>query len=97
MPNVSRIFHLVADPVAVLAHQGGWDEFLLVAGPIVVIVAVLAVAKRRVDAYERELPEPLATDTAPADPEPTDPEPADPSLAAPAADTSGSEPAGDDR
>ncbi|HWL41441.1 MAG TPA: hypothetical protein VNQ73_00760 [Ilumatobacter sp.] len=32
-----------------LAHQGGWDEILLVAGPIVVIVAILAVVKRRVD------------------------------------------------
>lgn len=36
--------------VAVLAHQGGWDEILLVAGPIVVIIALLAVVKRRVDA-----------------------------------------------
>lgn len=34
----------------VLAHQGGWDEILLVAGPIVIIIAVLAVVKRRVDA-----------------------------------------------
>jgi hypothetical protein len=33
----------------VLAHQGGWDEILLVAGPVVIIVALLAVAKRRVD------------------------------------------------
>ncbi len=33
----------------VLAHQGGWDELLLVAGPIVVIAALLALAKRRVD------------------------------------------------
>ena len=48
MPNVSAIFH----QVAVVAHQGGWDEILLVAGPIVIIVAVLAVAKRRVDAFE---------------------------------------------
>lgn len=32
-----------------LAHQGGWDELLLIAGPIVVIVALLAVVKRRVD------------------------------------------------
>lgn len=39
--------------LAVLAHQGGWDEILLVAGPIVVIIAVLAIAKRRVDAIER--------------------------------------------
>ena len=33
-----------------LAHQGGWDEILLVAGPIAVIVGLLAVVKRRVDA-----------------------------------------------
>jgi hypothetical protein len=33
----------------VIAHQGGWDEMMLVAGPIVVIIAVLAVVKRRVD------------------------------------------------
>jgi hypothetical protein len=33
-----------------LAHQGGWDEAILVAAPIVVIVAVLAIVKRRVDA-----------------------------------------------
>jgi hypothetical protein len=33
----------------VLAHQGGWDEILLVAGPVVVIIGVLAVVKRRVD------------------------------------------------
>ena len=36
--------------MAVLAHQGGWDEVLLVGAPIVVIVGLLAVAKRRVDA-----------------------------------------------
>ena len=33
----------------VLAHQGGWDELLLAAVPIVVIAALLALAKRRVD------------------------------------------------
>ena len=32
-----------------VAHQGGWDEMLLVAGPIVVMIALLAIAKRRVD------------------------------------------------
>jgi hypothetical protein len=36
--------------VTLLAHQGGWDEILLVAGPIVVIVVILAIVKRRVDA-----------------------------------------------
>lgn len=33
-----------------LAHQGGWDEVLLVGGPIVLIIVLLAIAKRRVDA-----------------------------------------------
>ena len=33
-----------------LAHQGGWDEVLLVGVPIVLIIGLLAVAKRRVDA-----------------------------------------------
>jgi len=36
--------------VAVLAHQGGWDEILLVAAPMVVIAGLLVLAKRRVDA-----------------------------------------------
>lgn len=35
--------------LAVLAHQGGWDEILLIGGPIVLIVALLWLAKRRVD------------------------------------------------
>lgn len=34
-------------PAAVLAHQGGWDEILLVAGPILVIVGLIVVAQRR--------------------------------------------------
>ena len=32
-----------------LAHQGGWDEILLVAWPIAVIVLVLWQATRRAD------------------------------------------------
>lgn len=32
-----------------LAHQGGWDEALLVIGPIVVITALLRLAKKRID------------------------------------------------
>lgn len=34
---------------ALIAHQGGWDEILLVAGPILVIVGLLALVKRRLD------------------------------------------------
>ena len=41
-----------------LAHQGGWDEALLVAGPIVLIVVVLAIVKRRVSAHAGEFGEP---------------------------------------
>jgi hypothetical protein len=33
----------------VLAHQGGWDELLLVLAPMAVIIVLLRLAKRRVD------------------------------------------------
>lgn len=39
---------------AVLAHQGGWDELLLVAGPIAVFAALLVVANRRAKRLEAE-------------------------------------------
>ena len=32
-----------------LAHQGGWDEVLLVVGPLVTIVGIVLVAKARID------------------------------------------------
>lgn len=32
---------------ALLAHQGGWDEILLVAGPVSVFALLLWVARRR--------------------------------------------------
>jgi hypothetical protein len=44
----------MADPFLVLAHQGGWDEILLVAGPILVFVLLLRTANRRADAKMRE-------------------------------------------
>jgi hypothetical protein len=31
----------------IFAHQGGWDEMLMVLGPIAVIVFLLRVARRR--------------------------------------------------
>jgi hypothetical protein len=41
-----------------LAHQGGWDEILLIAGPILVIVGLLWLAKRRVDAaHDPQVPD----------------------------------------
>ena len=33
--------------VLVFAHQGGWDEILIVAGPLIVIATLLWVADRR--------------------------------------------------
>lgn len=32
---------------ALLAHQGGWDEILMVAGPLLVFAAVLYLANKR--------------------------------------------------
>jgi hypothetical protein len=38
---------------AMIAHQGGWDEILLVLGPIAVIVGLLMLARKRVEAAEQ--------------------------------------------
>jgi cyanate permease len=35
-------------PAAILAHQGGWDEMLLVLGPIALVAGLLWLARRRV-------------------------------------------------
>ena len=40
-------------PAAVVAHQGGWDEILLVVGPMVVVAGLLWLAKRRLVRAER--------------------------------------------
>ena len=37
-----------------IAHQGGWDEILLVLGPIAVIIGLLMLARKRVDAAEQK-------------------------------------------
>jgi hypothetical protein len=34
--------------LTVLAHQGGWDEILMVAGPIVVITGLLLLVRKRI-------------------------------------------------
>lgn len=38
----------------VLAHQGGWDEFLLVAGPLLFLSLVVWLAARRFKSAESE-------------------------------------------
>jgi len=42
---------------ALLAHEGGWDEILLVGVPIILIVAILAIAKKRVDKINHSDPD----------------------------------------
>jgi hypothetical protein len=37
-----------------LAHQGGWDEILLVAAPIVALAGLLWLANRRADKLAAE-------------------------------------------
>ena len=41
------IIAFVVTESVVLAHQGGWDEILLVAGPLVVLWLLLVLANRR--------------------------------------------------
>jgi len=47
-----------------LAHQGGWDELLLVSGPVVIFAALLVLARRRANALvaEQRLTEPEDSD-----------------------------------
>ena len=58
----------------VLAHQGGWDEVLLVAAPIVVFVLLLRLANQRSRHLDPTLgAEPGATEpTEPTEPNSTD-------------------------
>jgi hypothetical protein len=35
--------------MSLLAHQGGWDEIALVAGPILILGGLLWIANRRAD------------------------------------------------
>jgi hypothetical protein len=53
----------MARSIAVIAHQGGWDEILLVLGPIAVIIGLLMLARKRVDAAEKK---PAAKGSTPA-------------------------------
>ena len=38
----------------VIAHQGGWDEAIFVALPLVLFAVLLVVARRRVNALDDE-------------------------------------------
>ena len=47
----------------VLAHQGGWDEMLFVLVPILVIVGLLKLAKRRAERAPSDADTPGDQDT----------------------------------
>ncbi len=53
---------------AVLAHQGGWDEFLLVAAPIALLGGLLWLANRRATAQQRHQEDADADESAPTPP-----------------------------
>lgn len=40
--------------MTLLAHQGGWDEILLVAGPVAILAGLLWLANRRADQAAEE-------------------------------------------
>ena len=44
----------MARSATMIAHQGGWDEMLLVLGPIAVIIGLLSLARKRVDAAQHK-------------------------------------------
>jgi hypothetical protein len=48
------LFPSRALPAPFLAHEGGWDEILLVGGPLAVIALLLWLANRRVAAKLEE-------------------------------------------
>jgi cyanate permease len=47
---MNRVFALPVPPSPVFAHQGGWDEMLMVVGPLAVVGILLWLANKRVEA-----------------------------------------------
>jgi hypothetical protein len=41
-------------PAVILAHQGGWDEIMMVGVPIVIVAGLLLLANRRAKAALRD-------------------------------------------
>jgi hypothetical protein len=50
----ARIWKPEPVTAALLAHQGGWDEILMVLAPIVIFAGLLVVANRRAGSIEQE-------------------------------------------
>ncbi len=56
-----------------LAHQGGWDEVLMVLAPLVIFAGLLVVARRRVEDLEAPADRDRTADSADDDRERTGP------------------------
>mgnify|MGYP001610598190 CR=1 FL=1 len=54
MPDHGRDAHPMTEPALLLAHQGGWDEILLVVVPIAIFAGLLAMANRRANRQQAE-------------------------------------------
>jgi hypothetical protein len=58
---------LTADRRFLLGHQGGWDEILLVAGPLLVVGLLLWLANKRVSAQLEQANETEGRASTPSD------------------------------
>ncbi|MDE0194782.1 MAG: hypothetical protein OXP08_04470 [bacterium] len=48
---------------SILAHQGGWDEILIIIGPIAAIVGIVALVRRRLNREAEEADTDVASPT----------------------------------
>lgn len=58
----------------VIAHQGGWDEILMVLAPVAIVAWLLRLAKRRVSRAEEAAAGDHPTGEVPADASPPSPD-----------------------
>jgi hypothetical protein len=56
LADAAPVWEPEAVTALLLAHQGGWDEMLFVAVPIVIFGSLLAIANRRASRIERQQP-----------------------------------------
>ena len=56
LADAAPVWEPEAVTALLLAHQGGWDEMLFVAIPILIFGSLLAVANRRASRIERQQP-----------------------------------------
>lgn len=62
--------HILADAPTLFAHQGGWDEMLMVVVPVAAFAALLYGANRRASQLNSDTPSPTGDDDATHEPTP---------------------------